>query len=148
MEHLLIGATTANARYIEADPLGLVDGASVYGYALQNPNKYIDPRGTAVQVRAIPGFGQAACAKVVEVCVAAGVSTTRRAIRRAMATGASVVFDNDCTDDECGGGDDLVDFTDHGMDRMIERGITPDQIKDALQNPQGPPEDQGNWTTK
>ena len=35
-------------RYIQADPLGLVDGASVYGYALQSPNKYIDPRGEYV----------------------------------------------------------------------------------------------------
>ncbi|SMR83555.1 RHS repeat-associated core domain-containing protein [Aliiroseovarius halocynthiae] len=32
-------------RYLQADPLGLVDGASVYGYALQNPGRYIDPRG-------------------------------------------------------------------------------------------------------
>ena len=32
-------------RYIQADPLGLVDGASVYGYALQNPGRYTDPRG-------------------------------------------------------------------------------------------------------
>ena len=32
-------------RYIQADPLGLVDGASVYGYVRQNPGRYIDPRG-------------------------------------------------------------------------------------------------------
>ena len=32
-------------RYVEADPLGLVDGASVYGYAMQNPGRYVDPRG-------------------------------------------------------------------------------------------------------
>lgn len=32
-------------RYIQADPLGLVDGASVFGYALQNPGRYVDPRG-------------------------------------------------------------------------------------------------------
>jgi RHS repeat-associated protein len=32
-------------RYIEADPLGLVDGASVYGYAGQNPMMNVDPRG-------------------------------------------------------------------------------------------------------
>jgi hypothetical protein len=31
--------------YLQADPLGLVDGASVYGYALQNPGRYVDPRG-------------------------------------------------------------------------------------------------------
>ena len=32
-------------RYVQADPLGLVDGASVYGYAGQNPGRWIDPRG-------------------------------------------------------------------------------------------------------
>jgi len=32
-------------RYMQADPLGLVDGASVYGYARQNPMRYTDPRG-------------------------------------------------------------------------------------------------------
>ena len=32
-------------RYLQADPLGLVDGANIYGYALGNPGRYIDPRG-------------------------------------------------------------------------------------------------------
>ncbi len=32
-------------RYMQADPLGLVDGASIYGYALQNPGRYVDPTG-------------------------------------------------------------------------------------------------------
>ncbi len=32
-------------RYVEADPLGLVDGASVYGYVRQNPGRWVDPRG-------------------------------------------------------------------------------------------------------
>jgi RHS repeat-associated protein len=32
-------------RYLQADPLGLVDGASVYGYARQSPGRYTDPRG-------------------------------------------------------------------------------------------------------
>ena len=32
-------------RYIQPDPLGLVDGASVYGYALGNPARWSDPRG-------------------------------------------------------------------------------------------------------
>jgi RHS repeat-associated protein len=32
-------------RYIQADPLGLIDGASVYGYARQSPERYVDPRG-------------------------------------------------------------------------------------------------------
>jgi RHS repeat-associated protein len=32
-------------RYLQADPLGLVDGASVYGYARQSPITYTDPTG-------------------------------------------------------------------------------------------------------
>lgn len=32
-------------RYLEADPLGLVDGPSVYGYAMQSPLRYVDPTG-------------------------------------------------------------------------------------------------------
>ncbi|WP_411891216.1 RHS repeat-associated core domain-containing protein [Yoonia sp. SDW83-1] len=32
-------------RYLQADPLALVYGASIYGYALQNPGRYVDPRG-------------------------------------------------------------------------------------------------------
>jgi len=32
-------------RYLGADPLGLVDGASVYGYVKQNPGRWIAPKG-------------------------------------------------------------------------------------------------------
>ncbi|MFA9231189.1 MAG: RHS repeat-associated core domain-containing protein [Microgenomates group bacterium] len=32
-------------RYLQADPLGLVDGASVYGYVGGNPGRYVDPTG-------------------------------------------------------------------------------------------------------
>jgi RHS repeat-associated protein len=42
-------------RYLEADPLGLVDGASVYGYARQNPIRFIDPRGELGLSGAIAG---------------------------------------------------------------------------------------------
>jgi len=37
-------------RYIQADPLGLVDGASVYGYARQNPGRYTDPTGEGIPI--------------------------------------------------------------------------------------------------
>ncbi len=50
-------------RYMQADPLGLVDGASVYGYARQNPGRYVDPRGEdTIVVISTPkslGFGHA-----------------------------------------------------------------------------------------
>ena len=32
-------------RYMQADPLGLIPGPSLYGYAYQNPSRYIDPTG-------------------------------------------------------------------------------------------------------
>ncbi|OYU17828.1 MAG: hypothetical protein CFE34_13740 [Rhodobacteraceae bacterium PARR1] len=55
-------------RYIQADPLGLIDGASVYGYVRQNPGRWIDPRGedaaalgTAI-VRGVTMFGGTAAA--------------------------------------------------------------------------------------
>jgi uncharacterized protein RhaS with RHS repeats len=35
-------------RYLQADPLGLVDGASVYGYARQNPGRWTDPTGELI----------------------------------------------------------------------------------------------------
>ena len=42
-------------RYLQADPLGLVDGASVYGYALQNPMRYTDFLGLGTS--AVEGLG-------------------------------------------------------------------------------------------
>lgn len=44
-------------RYLQADPLGLVDGASVYGYARQNPGRWTDPRGEQVGVLDGGGWG-------------------------------------------------------------------------------------------
>jgi RHS repeat-associated protein len=32
-------------RYVEVDPLGLIDGASVYGYVKGNPERWIDIKG-------------------------------------------------------------------------------------------------------
>ncbi len=32
-------------RYLQPDPLGLIDGASVYGYARQSPMQFTDPTG-------------------------------------------------------------------------------------------------------
>ena len=44
-------------RYLEADPLGLVDGTSVYGYVKGNPGRWVNRRGTqAVYVGPAPLF--------------------------------------------------------------------------------------------
>lgn len=43
-------------RYLQADPLGLVDGASIYGYALQNPGRYTDPTGEFIPALAWYGM--------------------------------------------------------------------------------------------
>ncbi|SER10106.1 RHS repeat-associated core domain-containing protein [Thalassovita taeanensis] len=39
------GASQVDARYLQADSLGLADGPSVYGYAHQNPVNNTDPTG-------------------------------------------------------------------------------------------------------
>jgi hypothetical protein len=42
---------------VESDPIGLIGGVNTYGYALQNPEMYDDPRG--LQVRppmTLPGY--------------------------------------------------------------------------------------------
>jgi uncharacterized protein RhaS with RHS repeats len=36
-------------RYTQPDPLGFVDGPSVYGYALNNPDTEVDPEGLFVR---------------------------------------------------------------------------------------------------
>lgn len=37
-------------RYTQPDPLGFVDGPSVYGYARRNPYRYVDPDGRVTHV--------------------------------------------------------------------------------------------------
>jgi len=58
-------------RYLQADPLGLVDGASVYGYARQSPVRFVDPSGEY----ALAGCagGPIACTVTVVATVAAGI---------------------------------------------------------------------------
>jgi RHS repeat-associated protein len=56
-------------RYQEADPLGLIAGASLYGYANQSPMMYVDPRGeNPAAVCAIPSVAPL-CGKVIQMCI-------------------------------------------------------------------------------
>jgi RHS repeat-associated protein len=49
-------------RYTTADPLGFVDGPSVYAYAGNNPHRMVDPSGTAVPFILVPLAGAAGSA--------------------------------------------------------------------------------------
>lgn len=49
-------------RYLQADPLGLVDGASVYGYVKQSPMRLVDPTGQYAGVLACFGPQAVVCA--------------------------------------------------------------------------------------
>ena len=54
-------------RYVEADPLGLVDGASVYGYARQTPGRWTDPTGLS---------GELNCSGKLSYCTTGGTYGT------------------------------------------------------------------------
>lgn len=53
-----------SGRYVESDPIGLRGGVSTYGYAMQSPMQWIDPKGLAiwnvsdaVEIGAVVGVG-------------------------------------------------------------------------------------------
>ena len=85
-----------SGRYLQADPLGLVDGASVYEYVKGNPGRWIDPRGE--QTTTLSGslregifraVGKVCAAAIGDVAAAAApVVITAAAILAASATAA------------------------------------------------------------
>jgi len=64
----------ALGRYLQADPLGLVDGAAIYNYALQNPNRYTDPTGEAIPLVVWGGRAALACLRNPACRAAAGAA--------------------------------------------------------------------------
>jgi len=68
-------------RYMQADPLGLVDGASIYGYARQNPLIFTDPTGECPW------------------CVAGAYAAAGAAVGYLLAKLAGYVEDNNCNCD-------------------------------------------------
>ncbi len=53
-------------RYTQPDPLGFVDGPSVYAYARNNPQMYVDPRGLDAVLSRFPGIGALCTLGLVE----------------------------------------------------------------------------------
>jgi RHS repeat-associated protein len=64
-------------RYTQPDPLGFVDGPSVYGYAGGSPGRYVDPDGRWIWV--IPRVVAAACKEFPAICRAIVVAAAEKA---------------------------------------------------------------------
>ena len=56
-ENRMRGYDPTTGRYIQPDPLGLIDGASVFGYVKQNPGRWIDPTGELCRTVGSDKFG-------------------------------------------------------------------------------------------
>jgi RHS repeat-associated protein len=134
-------------RYLQADPLGLVDGASVYGYALQNPGRYVDPRGEcagplayacAAAVGAAVGAvadvlaqlyqngGDFGCIDWNRVAISAGIGAVGGAALRGLGVAAGL-----------GGG--VGSLSDDALNAAaLGNGLTPKAIGEALRWGSGP----------
>ena len=81
-------------RYLEPDPLGLVDGASVYGYALQNPQGVIDPNG--MYAICLTPFGGRICAEAAKQVVVGCVTVITGLYAWIMATDEVDTYCENC----------------------------------------------------
>ncbi len=60
-------------RYTQPDPLGFVDGPSVYAYARSAPHRWVDPEGRSAMVWPAAEAGTAACGPICGVVAAGAV---------------------------------------------------------------------------
>lgn len=91
-------------RYTRPDPLGFVDGPSVYGYATQSPMMKVDPTGLQAMSTSMPGSRKGefqmcavnglSCAGATQRCVGAGIARDRclDAGKNCMRTGLTTIF--------------------------------------------------------
>jgi len=120
----------ASGRFLQRDPIGILDGLNVYRYVGNNPLTWIDPLGLGGNPHDIDAGTQAGMEIAetrsatggadVATWVGAAASAAHRDHPDIAAAGVSRII--------CG-------FTKHGIDQIINRGIRPEALHDAVDNP-------------
>lgn len=72
-------------RYTQPDPLGFVDGPSVYAYARSNPLVFVDPRGT--DIVGIQGGGTYAPGAGYDINLGIGIDTSTGSVNSFLSRG-------------------------------------------------------------
>lgn len=90
---LALFTTTASARYIQADPIGLEGGPNVYTYANNAPTMYTDPTGLFVPL-AIPGL--CAGGGCEALLIGTGILMSQAGKQAAQNSSSSSCEDNKC----------------------------------------------------
>jgi RHS repeat-associated protein len=146
-----------SGKFTQEDPIGLAGGLNLYGYANGDPVNFSDPFGLCEDpadpkckglVQEAVDAGRAAVADAVNSAV-----ETLGAIGSALQDAAEgvgdfahrVLFENSCPDCVTGVppavslgrpfiGNAISGFTKHGMDQVINRGVSPAALLDAARN--------------
>jgi RHS repeat-associated protein len=148
-------------RYLEADPLGLVDGASVYGYVKQSPMRFTDPTGQFIPQVVVGCALNPVCRGAA---VGVGLFIYRKLLLKAATYCGEWIWEefwiwynegdegaddpdrpnsgngpteggNDPDDWNDEDSDDPYDWTGHAIDEMMDEDISPDDVYDAIENP-------------
>ncbi|MEM6942454.1 MAG: RHS repeat-associated core domain-containing protein [Pseudomonadota bacterium] len=93
---VIAGSIPGHARYLQPDPLGLIDGPAVYNYARSNPYKYIDPEGLGTEL-----ILYSCTAGPNPICVGGAVLNACKWIGLGLAGLVALAPTQACAGDEC-----------------------------------------------